>query len=201
MIEFNAVRPYCHLHTDRGYIQSIILNTDVLKLRQVPRESIKLLEEVCFENNEMTGEIQGGMGFIYPGTKWCGPGNTALDYTDIGRFSEEDKCCREHDYCPEQIAPGDCLRSICNSGNFTRTHCECDEKFRKCLQSLNTEPANTIGAAFFNVVQVTCFETRPTCSKLQRIGYNNTMQDEICSRYKFRPSAKYVAMQPYKSYT
>lgn len=42
MIEFNAVRPYCHLHTDRGYIQSIILNTDVLKLRQVPRESIKV---------------------------------------------------------------------------------------------------------------------------------------------------------------
>ena len=72
---------------------------------------------------------------------------------------------------------------------FSRTHCECDEKFRKCLQSLNTgkllksnnvknihnlknlislEPANTIGAAFFNVVQVVCFETRPTCSKLQR---------------------------------
>lgn len=36
---------------------------------------------------------------------------------------------------------------------------------------------------------------------IYRIGYNITMQDEICSRYKFRPSAKYVAMQPYKSYT
>lgn len=34
----------------------------------------------------------------YPGTRWCGPGNTADDYDDLGAHPEEDKCCRRHDH-------------------------------------------------------------------------------------------------------
>lgn len=34
----------------------------------------------------------------YPGTRWCGPGNTADDYDDLGTHPEEDKCCRRHDH-------------------------------------------------------------------------------------------------------
>lgn len=44
---------------------------------------------------------------------------------------------------------------------------DCDEKFRNCLAALNTEIANTLGAAFFNTIQVTCF-SQTTCSPLQR---------------------------------
>lgn len=35
MIELNARKPHCRLHTDRGEIQSTVLNTDPLKIRQV----------------------------------------------------------------------------------------------------------------------------------------------------------------------
>ena len=45
---------------------------------------------------------------------------------------------------------------------------DCDDKFRRCLVGLNTETANTLGAAFFNAIQVTCFDFRRPCSNLQR---------------------------------
>lgn len=59
MIELNARKPHCRLHTDRGNIQSTVLNTDPLKIRQVPVETVRTLENVCFEGNQLTGEIQG----------------------------------------------------------------------------------------------------------------------------------------------
>lgn len=62
MIELNNRKPHCRLHTDRGDIQSRVLNTDPLKIRQVPDETIQTLEKVCFEGNQLSGEIQGA---------WC----------------------------------------------------------------------------------------------------------------------------------
>lgn len=59
MIELNARKPYCRLHTDRGDIQSTVLKTDPLKIRLVPEETISTLEKVCFEGNQLSGEIQG----------------------------------------------------------------------------------------------------------------------------------------------
>lgn len=59
MIELNARRPHCRLHSDRGFIQSTVLNTDPLKIRQVPVETVRTLESVCLEGNQLTGEIQG----------------------------------------------------------------------------------------------------------------------------------------------
>jgi len=53
-------------------------------------------------------------------TKWCGPGNIALDYDDLGSYSLEDECCRAHDHCPDQMQPGQCLYGLCNKSPFTR---------------------------------------------------------------------------------
>lgn len=59
MIELNNRKPHCRLHTDRGDIQSTVLNTDPLKIRQVPDETVRTLEKVCFEENQLLDEIQG----------------------------------------------------------------------------------------------------------------------------------------------
>lgn len=65
-------------------------------------------------------------------------GTAATDYNDLGVHADEDRCCREHDNCPNVLNVGECRRGLCNTGTFTRSHCDCDARLRRCLQSLNT---------------------------------------------------------------
>lgn len=110
-------------------------------------------------------------GIIYPGTKWCGPDDIAESENDFGRHAAEDACCREHDRCESIISPGECIHGICNNSPYIRSHCDCDAKLRRCLQGLNTEVANALGAYYFNVIQIICFMERRPCTKWQRLIY------------------------------
>ncbi|XP_044002541.1 phospholipase A2 isoform X2 [Aphidius gifuensis] len=179
MVELNADAPFCSLYTDRGVIQRMILSTDPKKVRQMSANLVADLEETCKELNKGKNQTPGG-GLIYPGTKWCGPGTTAQSYDDLGpEHRNEDYCCREHDHCQNVINPDQCIHGICNNSPFTRSHCDCDAKFRRCLQNLNTEVANTLGALFFNVIQVICFKERRPCSQWQ----NNILEWRTNPRY------------------
>lgn len=65
-------------------------------------------------------------------------GNISKNYNDLGRYTDEDRCCRDHDYCPHTLLPGECRRGLCNYGTVTRSHCDCDIRFRRCLQGIQT---------------------------------------------------------------
>ncbi|KAJ8930587.1 hypothetical protein NQ314_016599 [Rhamnusium bicolor] len=54
-----------------GKIRDMLLTSDPRRVRQMSDDSIEKLEKVC-KNNQVHSAYQGG--FIYPGTKWCGPG-------------------------------------------------------------------------------------------------------------------------------
>lgn len=95
---------------------------------------------------------------LFLGTKWCGSGDVAKDKNDIGYFYLTDNCCREHDLCDHVLEPGDEKFGLKNSGKFTRLHCDCDDKFYKCLKGVNTLISKQIGIFYFNVLSHQCFK-------------------------------------------
>lgn len=54
------------------------------------------------------------------GTKWCGRGNTAEDYNDLGDERDTDACCRAHDECPDFIDKGLSKYGLTNNALYTR---------------------------------------------------------------------------------
>ncbi|XP_074119825.1 protein PROCA1 [Sminthopsis crassicaudata] len=97
-------------------------------------------------------------GFTYPGTLWCGAGNNAESYEQLGELEETDRCCREHDQCQEVIHPFTIGYGHHNFRWHTISHCDCDARLKKCLRQVNDEASRAVGQAFFNVIQVPCFE-------------------------------------------
>lgn len=61
-----------------------------------------------------------GPSIIYPGTKWCGPGNVAGNDTDFGELKEVDLCCFAHDYCDDTIEAGGTKHGLDNFSLFTK---------------------------------------------------------------------------------
>lgn len=96
--------------------------------------------------------------FIMLGTKWCGAGDMAKDKNDIGYFYITDNCCREHDLCPMTLGAQEEKFGLKNSGKFTRSHCDCDQKFYQCLKNAKTLVSTQVGKFYFNVLGHQCFK-------------------------------------------
>ncbi|XP_044267502.1 phospholipase A2-like [Tribolium madens] len=109
-------------------------------------------------SNGMIEDFLKKVKLIYPGTKWCGDGNSSASLDDLGKFSGVDKCCRAHDLCPENIAAGETKDHLKNTGLFTRSHCDCDKKFYDCLKEAGGFVATSIGTTYFNVLGPQCFK-------------------------------------------
>ncbi|XP_053864660.1 protein PROCA1 [Malaclemys terrapin pileata] len=97
-------------------------------------------------------------GFTYPGTLWCGAGNNADSYGQLGEHRETDECCREHDHCQHVIHPFTAKYGYRNLRWHTISHCACDLRLKVCLRQVNDTASRVVGQAFFNVIQVPCFE-------------------------------------------
>ncbi|XP_069800994.1 protein PROCA1 [Dendropsophus ebraccatus] len=117
-------------------------------------------------------------GFTYPGTLWCGVGNNAATLSDLGEHQETDSCCRTHDHCEHVIHPFTYNYGYRNYLWHTISHCECDNRFKNCLRRVNDTASRVVGQAFFNVIQVQCFEftSQELCVERHWYGW--------CKRYK-----------------
>ncbi|XP_050505753.1 uncharacterized protein LOC126884018 [Diabrotica virgifera virgifera] len=94
---------------------------------------------------------------IVPGTKWCGTGDIAKNYFDLGVDSTVDSCCRTHDLCPVKIMANSKKYDLENNSFFTKSHCKCDDWLYQCLKKALPSPsANLMGQIYFNIVQVPC---------------------------------------------
>ena len=58
--------------------------------------------------------------FLNTGTKWCGPGDVAQSYDDLGALIEVDKCCRAHDHCPIKVKGFASAHGLMNLSFYTK---------------------------------------------------------------------------------
>ncbi|EEC17995.1 phospholipase A2 precursor, putative, partial [Ixodes scapularis] len=94
---------------------------------------------------------------IFPGTKWCGAGDIAKNYDDLGRESKTDMCCRDHDHAYNTIAPYKTEHGLFNFQFFTMTNCLDDCKFYDCLLNVSSLASDAVGTIYFNTLASHCF--------------------------------------------
>ncbi|XP_009998705.1 PREDICTED: group 3 secretory phospholipase A2-like, partial [Chaetura pelagica] len=75
----------------------------------------------------------------YPGTLWCGAGSNADAYEQLGKGSSAAAPCPP---IPSFLTP-------------SHPHLS---QLKECLQRVNDTASRVVGQAFFNVIQVPCFE-------------------------------------------
>ncbi|KAJ8286270.1 hypothetical protein GJAV_G00036490 [Gymnothorax javanicus] len=131
--------------------------------------------------------------WIFPGTLWCGTGTKANAYDDIGLFDKADRCCREHDHCSNVIPAFRVNYGVFNHNLYTVSHCDCDLRFRQCLQEMNDTIANMVGYSFFSVLKVPCFTfiLKKHCTQLTWFG--------LCKTVEVAPYAVFSYPTPYNN--
>lgn len=93
---------------------------------------------------------------LIPGTKWCGLGDQASSYNDLGPKHRIDICCRAHDHCPIRLKPFRNDYGVLNIALYTKSHCDCDADFYRCLREAHSRTADMLGNLYFNVMKLQC---------------------------------------------
>lgn len=106
------------------------------------------------------------------GTKWCGTGDIAKNYHDLGSEANVDMCCRAHDLCPVKVRAYSRRYNITNGSLYTKSHCKCDDKLYDCLKNSSSQTAKLMGNVYFNLVQVPCVEDTEDGKKRFRTAKN-----------------------------
>ncbi|XP_005056948.1 PREDICTED: protein PROCA1 [Ficedula albicollis] len=81
-----------------------------------------------------------------------------LRWHTTSHCGDTDRCCREHDHCQHVIHPFTVNYGYRNLRWHTISHCDCDLRLKECLRQVNDTASRVVGQAFFNVIQVPCFE-------------------------------------------
>lgn len=130
--------------------------------------------------------------FMIPGTQWCGRGDRATKYTNLGGFGMADACCRKHDTsCPFYIPAFEARYGVFNWRISSMMHCACDERFRTCLKMAGTASADFIGKIFFDILQSKCFILKPQKVCVKRSWWGK------CQHHEYRKQAYVRDNVPY----
>ncbi|KAM8905468.1 uncharacterized protein proca1 [Spinachia spinachia] len=169
--------------------------TDEAKLmcRQFKERSERRGEVVKPDGSERPDNVlkRSKRGFTYPGTLWCGAGNMADHYDQLGQFAKTDSCCRIHDHCPHVIHAFSSNYGHTNFKWHSICHCACDDALKDCLRKVNDTSSRVVGQAFFNVIGVPCFELAYEDQCAERHWYG------LCKRYEKFPIAVLREAVPY----
>ena len=109
---------------------------DAIKARQkelasingIPLEGDNSLKLIKKRSRSKRATFDFNSVLIFPGTKWCGKGDLATCFEDLGDDKELDVCCRDHDCCPYVIPPFSSKFGVFNYRFHSLLHCECDQR-------------------------------------------------------------------------
>ncbi|CAH1802562.1 unnamed protein product [Owenia fusiformis] len=146
------------------------------------------------DNTSSTNRRMKRFSFMYPGTKWCGPGHIARGLSDLGPLRSIDMCCRAHDLCPRSIDTWETKYNVFNYRLYRISDCACDDKFRQCLQSLKDEVADEIGNMYFNTLEAICFVLRKTPKCVEHTLFG------ACNKYSEDASSIHADLKDSKAY-
>lgn len=116
------------------------------------------------------------------GTKWCGDGNIADNYEDLGVQADTDMCCRDHDHCPDIITSGETKFNLTNDSPVSRLSCDCDVALYHCFKAVDTFTSSAVGGLYFTIVNQKCFkEEHPIerCLKYTYIPWKKCVEYEV----------------------
>ncbi|KAK2818582.1 hypothetical protein Q5P01_024143 [Channa striata] len=147
-------------------------------------------------SSEVRGHQRVKRGFIVPGTLWCGSGNKAPSYEDLGVFEDTDSCCREHDQCKHTILSFHSNFGVFNSNIFTMSHCDCDNKFRSCLMEASDSISSVVGYTFFNLLKMHCFEFAHRLQCTQRNWFGMCKETKMALYAEVHPPTLYETTSP-----
>ncbi|XP_077099875.1 group 3 secretory phospholipase A2 [Siphateles boraxobius] len=134
--------------------------------------------------------------WMIPGTLWCGSGNKAAGFTDLGVFEDTDKCCREHDHCKDTIGSFSYNYGVFNTNIFTLSHCDCDNRFRRCLLGVNDTMSNLVGYGYFNMLKMRCFEFSQRMQCAKRTWWGMCVNSELAQYAVVKDAANYTDTLP-----
>ncbi|EEB11436.1 conserved hypothetical protein [Pediculus humanus corporis] len=164
-VALSDLRQYIPLQIKINFTDMIELMEQCQKLESPPIfDNYKFITEersqkLIFERRQFSSLLSG----VFPGTKWCGSGDLANTYYDLGTDKKLDKCCRSHDFCPVKVLGLKTQHNLTNYSLYTKSHCECEDVFYKCLKTVNSHSSNLIGNLYFNVGNFLCIiDVEPT---------------------------------------
>ncbi|XP_054724391.1 uncharacterized protein LOC129234419 [Uloborus diversus] len=125
---------------------------------------------------------------IMPGTKWCGVGDIAESFEELGSQADVDACCRAHDHCPVKLKSFRAGYGLINLSLYTKSHCDCDKEFYGCLKGSENKFADVVGNFYFNIMRMQCLkEHRPFICVENRTDVDGGQR---CVKWSADPNSK-----------
>ncbi|XP_064469236.1 uncharacterized protein LOC135383861 [Ornithodoros turicata] len=187
----------CNLLGDRNLINGALKFVPGDLITSVTEEEMFHYVDLCYNRPEKAGllsifslvsDLFKSL-FIFPGTKWCGAGDVARNYDDLGVAAGTDSCCRAHDHAHDNIPAFGEKHGLRNTNFYTMTHCTDDRQFHTCLKGDNSATSVTVGTMYFDILRTWCFDfTYPkTCTG--GTSLLNSLLLKTCTDYRLDTSA------------
>ncbi|XP_075548239.1 uncharacterized protein LOC142582421 isoform X2 [Dermacentor variabilis] len=117
----------CNLVGNKTLIENILKSIPSELVKDVSVEEMDQFIDKCADKDttqerssllESLGDAFQSL-VIFPGTKWCGAGDVAKNYDDLGSARDTDRCCREHDHSQDSIPAFQTKHNVTNYLPYT----------------------------------------------------------------------------------